>query len=150
MPSLNSRLYDFKDAMHAGELEDLLYLGLRMQQPKYAVAAASGFVKGDERAQTATVNESRLGKVHIDIGLAITQAGADPVPESIGVGGTQFLDFGNNESTALGLHLHRPDYLIAQNVTSSIRGGAVSASGRQQSNCFGESPKLMNRPMFAP
>src|SRR5882762_5664685 len=83
---LGSRIHDFEDSMHPGQLEDLLHLRLRMQQANRSLPGASRFMKCDQRPQAATVNEGRVRKIHVYIFLPVGDTRAHPIAKSIRVG----------------------------------------------------------------
>ena len=72
---------DFEDAVHAGQFEDLLNLGGRVQDPDMSAAGGHGFVQGDQGAQAGAVEEPGLAELEVDPCVVVAQGCPGLVPE---------------------------------------------------------------------
>lgn len=92
--------------MHARQFEDLLDLSGGIDDTHDAFARRHDLVDRDESSEPTAVEELRLRKVQINVGVTGLESGFDLIPEGAGSRRIQFRDFGYMEVFFVSVDVH--------------------------------------------
>jgi hypothetical protein len=84
--------HDIEYPMHSGDIEQKLNSGRGVEESDSPVAAGRRFVKGDQGAQTATIEKVGLRQVDLDGSTMLRKGGANFLSEGLAVISSEFED----------------------------------------------------------